>query len=400
MKYYLFIFFLFITINIYAFDLPESYNTDINHIYEVSPVRDQKGLGSCWAFAPCGSMEACAIKRYGKADILSPLNIVNKNPYPNLSIYKGGSYDKTMAYLFQLIGPVEEKSDPYKPPYSSPTTQPTPCGYSEDVYILSDDNGGFDEEELNSVKMAVGIYGGVVVSYFDDERNYYSSDRKNYFCPYTNHSNHQIVIIGWDDNYSKKHFRHYPKKDGAFLAKGSWGTKINKGFEWISYEDANLSNAVCYTYSKVEDVPYKNILSYVKSSAVDTYFYPKSQDVYGKVLYDNLDCEIKALRAYIPEKSECKIMLYVDDILKYEETKEINWGGFKTFYLDSSVKVEKKNKVAFVIRFTGKDKYGTLPVEMPDNEYKAVLKKGCNFVSWNGRDWKEAPYNIGVGILY
>ena len=99
-------------------------------------------------------MEACAIKKYGKADILSPLNIVNKNPYPNLSIYKGGNYDKTMAYLFQLIGPVEEKYDPYKPPYSSPKTQPSPCGYSEDVYILSDDLGGFDEEELNSVKMA------------------------------------------------------------------------------------------------------------------------------------------------------------------------------------------------------------------------------------------------------
>lgn len=55
----------------------------------------------------------------------------------------------------------------------------------------------------------------------------------------TNGEPHAVVIIGWDDNYSKDNFVYEkPENDGAWLILNSWGTDwANNGIGWISYED-------------------------------------------------------------------------------------------------------------------------------------------------------------------
>ncbi len=51
---------------------------------------------------------------------------------------------------------------------------------------------------------------------------------------------HGVLIIGWDDNYSKDNFVYEkPEKDGAWLVLNSWGSSWgNNGTGWISYEDS------------------------------------------------------------------------------------------------------------------------------------------------------------------
>lgn len=51
---------------------------------------------------------------------------------------------------------------------------------------------------------------------------------------------HAVVIIGWDDNYSRNNFNssNRPKNNGAWLILNSWGTDWgNNGTAWVSYED-------------------------------------------------------------------------------------------------------------------------------------------------------------------
>lgn len=50
---------------------------------------------------------------------------------------------------------------------------------------------------------------------------------------------HAMIIIGWDDNYSKDNFVYEkPENDGAWLVLNSWGSNWgNNGTGWISYED-------------------------------------------------------------------------------------------------------------------------------------------------------------------
>lgn len=52
---------------------------------------------------------------------------------------------------------------------------------------------------------------------------------------------HAVVIIGWNDNYSRNNFKsnNRPDNDGAWLILNSWGKNWgNNGTAWVSYEDA------------------------------------------------------------------------------------------------------------------------------------------------------------------
>ena len=55
-------------------------------------------------------------------------------------------------------------------------------------------------------------YGGVSTGI------YWNNGYKNgssYYCPSVKNENHAVVIVGWDDNYSKDNFRETPAGNGA-----------------------------------------------------------------------------------------------------------------------------------------------------------------------------------------
>ena len=70
-----------------------------------------------------------------------------------------------------------------------------------------------------------------------------------YYCndeTFVKDEQHAILIVGWDDNYSRDNFRdnNKPKNDGAWLVKNSWGNYNDEGgYFWISYEDKTLLQA-------------------------------------------------------------------------------------------------------------------------------------------------------------
>ena len=61
-------------------------------------------------------------------------------------------------------------------------------------------------------------------------------------CYYTGvkPSNHAVLIIGWDDNFSRNNFPedNRPQKDGAYIVLNSWGSEWGEnGVFYLSYED-------------------------------------------------------------------------------------------------------------------------------------------------------------------
>ena len=70
-----------------------------------------------------------------------------------------------------------------------------------------------------------------------------------------------MVIIGWDDNYSKELFQvENIEGNGAFICVNSWGTDFGFGgvFYISYYDDCIGTNSVCYT--RIEDIDnYDNI---------------------------------------------------------------------------------------------------------------------------------------------
>ena len=50
--------------------------------------------------------------------------------------------------------------------------------------------------------------------------------------------NHEVEVVGYDDNYSASNFKQNPGMNGAFIIKNSWGSNWGtKGYFYLSYKD-------------------------------------------------------------------------------------------------------------------------------------------------------------------
>ena len=61
--------------------------------------------------------------------------------------------------------------------------------------------------------------------------------------------NHDVVMIGWDDNYPKENVNVDLEGDGAFICQNSWGSSCgDNGVFYVSYYDTNVgTHNVVYT---------------------------------------------------------------------------------------------------------------------------------------------------------
>lgn len=94
---------------------------------------------------------------------------------------------------------------------------------------------------------------------------------------------HSVVIIGWDDNYSRNNFKttNKPNNDGAWLILNSWGTGWgNNGTAWVSYED---------NYDLIRDTAFiKSIVLKDELNAEFNYEYNKTNNtITGTIIVDN-----------------------------------------------------------------------------------------------------------------
>lgn len=110
--------------------------------------------------------------------------------------------------------------------------------------------------DRDAVKAAVQKYGAVAASLIAASKlssgtPYYNSDTCAYCYTETdltaNYTDHEVVIVGWDDNYSAENFKTKPLNEkgealnGAWLCRNTWGSDWgNDGYFWLSYYDTGL----------------------------------------------------------------------------------------------------------------------------------------------------------------
>ena len=93
-------------------------------------------------------------------------------------------------------------------------------------------------------------------------------------------SNHEIVIVGYDDNYSKDNFALTPPGDGAFIALNSWGEQWGyDGYFYISYYDCSLSDLGVYDVIKDNTRDVSNLYSYNLGTATHLMSIPTKEDI-------------------------------------------------------------------------------------------------------------------------
>lgn len=250
--------------------LPSSYDLRIEN--RVSPVRNQSPWGTCWTFAAIASMESTYRTLHNKSESLGiDLNLNLSEMFPSWFVYKspgkgksfglpnpkkdimhqsGTSYQITA--LFSRLGTVSEDVLPYpsnKSSYENGKYKPDklPEDYEKsNIYLKEVYQIGTIKNNavINLVKNLI-IQKGAVYAHYYSQSSSYLHNKGSKSTSYFNNSksrtktNHAVIIIGWDDNYSRENFAKSmrPSKNGAWLIQNSrgesWG---DKGCFWMSYE--------------------------------------------------------------------------------------------------------------------------------------------------------------------
>lgn len=224
-------------------ELPRAYS----YIEEdrMPKLQNQEGTNTCWAFASLSALESS--KDEDAVGSYSADHLTFHNPFGK-HFEEGGSYIVTMAYLLSWNGPVSEEADPFD--------GESPEGLESSVHVQEIRQA--EAKDYETIKRFVYVYGGVETALYLDfedsmtESAYYNEEFNSFCYQGENVSNHEVVIVGWDDDYPAENFVGDVKEDGAFLCQNSWGERFgDKGTFYVSYEDANIGG-YGIVYSRID----------------------------------------------------------------------------------------------------------------------------------------------------
>ena len=232
--------------------IPTQY--DLREKERMSVVKNQGSYGTCWAFAATSALESALLPE--ENDLFSVDHMSMSNSF-DADQYEGGEYTMGMAYLAAWQGPVYEADDPYGDGKTDGSLKPVK--HVQEMRVI-------DGKDYEAIKEAVFKYGGVTTSLYSTIRSsqgdseYYKRSTNSYCYIGTEKPNHDVLIIGWDDNYPKENFSVNLEGDGAFICQNSWGDSFgDNGVFYVSYYDTNVGthNVV---YTRIEDTDnYDNI---------------------------------------------------------------------------------------------------------------------------------------------
>ena len=210
-------------------------------------VRSQGSLETCWAITACSAIESDLLP--DETLVFSPDHMSIRNGY-STSQEDGGDYHMIMSYLADWKGPVTEAEDPYGDGESPEGLKA--AVHVHDIRMLR----GMSRDQIKEMMLT---YGAVQSSLCmdrartdTDDYHYYQEKTCAYYDPMPEDLNHDVLVLGWDDAYSRENFRIRPRNDGAWICQNTWGEDFGQdGIFYVSYEDRNLFRKGGLAYSGI-----------------------------------------------------------------------------------------------------------------------------------------------------
>lgn len=425
------------TENLYgASGLPVRYSlTDYGYN---TAVKNQKNLGTCWAFSCLESIETGLIKK-GLADSslsLSETHLAysafhgttsdSSDPTSNETFLQinnqrwtrlGGNRYYSIATLGRGYGPVYESMYPLDLTFQADAADSVSSTFSildavitdQDkrtsvsrlrncywLYELNSVTGSARIARVNDIKKFIMNYGAVEVGLYTNSYSApYDAETNSFYSENAVTPNHSVTLIGWDDEKVTK-----ASTPGAFLMQNSWGDGAGEnGIFWVSYEDRSIKSPSFY---EMENSPL--------GSSGDEVIHQYDGTGYGSVIKpaqpsDTLRIsganvftadtaqyinEVSFYAAAAPISYTISIYRYVKSspdtgILVHSQDGSTQYAGYFTVDLTKSIPVAKGEKFAVQLQFNHKNGY--VPHEKANNRAYDV-QAGQSYL-YDGTAWVD-----------
>jgi C1A family cysteine protease len=354
--------------------LPEHF--DLREEQRAAKVRNQGDATTCWAYAASGAMESTFLP--ANPVQISPDKILGTRGY-GFTDSEGGDYMMALSYF--LSGKATDQE-----------------GHPLSLYEAR----FHQKEDQREIKESVYRWGGVSTSIYTTgdvtDGGGYNGFTKAYCYRGSEEPNHDVVVIGWDDNFPASNFSGYVPGPGAFICQNSWGEDFGEGgVFYVSYYDTNVGN-FGVSYAKLEKTDnYDHIYQSDLLGEVGKVGYNANTNFFANVYTASEEESLKAVGFYTAGQDTSYTVYVVEnfkDTGSLATRRELASGtlhdtGFYTIPLHEAVKLEKGEKFAVVVALKTPGSKHPIAIEYDGNPMtkRVDLKDGMGFASGNGIEW-------------
>lgn len=367
---------------------------DLRDEERVSEIRDQGNESTCWAYAAVGAIESSLLPENELE--FSPEDLIEKKPYSYLE-RDGGDYSLAAGYFLSWKGPRKSPKD-----------------NSASVHVQG--MKFFSNEDLDSIKWAVFKDGGVSTSIYIDsaesgliKSKYYNSKANAYCYNGSGKPNHDVVIIGWDDNFPKSKFNGKAKGNGAFICQNSWGESFgDDGVFYISYFDSLIGDQAVSYYDIEPKDNYDEIYQSDIAGWTGQIGYQKENILGANVFTAKSDMKIKAAGFYALDKQSFYEIYFVPDYVNNDSLSNrtlvasggLTDAGYFTVPFTSPVEVKKDEKFSVILSITTPGSTEPMAIEYKSDDIDGDIdiSDGTSFISKNGIKWESVEENFNANI--